>query len=66
MFMQKIFLPFLLVFCCNLFVAAQPEAYIESNYDPHALFSPLFYPNGETITRAATGEPNTGYWQKLR
>jgi hypothetical protein len=34
-----------------------------SAYDPHALFSPLFYPNGETITRAASGEPNVGYWQ---
>ena len=36
---------------------------MESNYDPHALFSPLFYTTGETITRAATGEPNVGYWQ---
>ncbi|MBC7687214.1 MAG: M1 family metallopeptidase [Aquabacterium sp.] len=27
------------------------------------LFSPIFYPTGETITRAATGEPNRGYWQ---
>ena len=36
---------------------------ITSAYDPHALFSPLFYSNGETITRAATGEPNVGYWQ---
>ena len=35
----------------------------KSIYDPHALFSPLFYPTGETITRAATGEPNAGYWQ---
>ena len=34
-----------------------------SSYDPHALFSPLFYAAGETITRAATGEPNVGYWQ---
>jgi Peptidase family M1 domain len=34
-----------------------------SNYDPHKLFSPLFYPTGATLTRAATGEPNTGYWQ---
>jgi Peptidase family M1 domain len=32
-------------------------------YDPHKLFSPLFYPSGATVTRAATGEPNTGYWQ---
>jgi Peptidase family M1 domain len=61
--MHKIFLSVSLFFCCNLFVVAQPEAYIESNYDPHALFSPLFYPNGETVTRAVTGEPNTGYWQ---
>ena len=36
---------------------------IESNYDPHALFSPVFYKTCETITRAATGEPNVGYWQ---
>jgi hypothetical protein len=34
-----------------------------STYDPHALFSPLFYPDGGTITRAADGSPNTGYWQ---
>ncbi len=39
------------------------EVNIESNYDPHTLFSPLFYATGETITRAATGEPNIGYWQ---
>lgn len=41
---------------------AQDDAVI-SNYDPHLLFSPIFYPNGATITRAATGEPNVGYWQ---
>ena len=35
----------------------------KSIYDSHALFSPLFYATGETITRAATGEPNAGYWQ---
>lgn len=34
-----------------------------SKYDPHALFSPLFYPSGGTISRAATGAPNVGYWQ---
>ena len=36
---------------------------VASNYDAHALFTPLFYANGETITRSATGEPNVGYWQ---
>jgi hypothetical protein len=34
-----------------------------SQYDSHALFAPLFYNGGGTITRAANGEPNTGYWQ---
>ncbi|MEP7237436.1 MAG: M1 family metallopeptidase [Ferruginibacter sp.] len=36
---------------------------INSKYDPHALFEPNFYPSGGTISRAATGEPNVGYWQ---
>src|ERR1700733_2502237 len=34
-----------------------------SKYDPHTLFSPSFYPVGETITRSADGQPNKGYWQ---
>jgi peptidase M1-like protein len=34
-----------------------------SKYDPHALFSPSFYPTGESITRSADGQPNKGYWQ---
>lgn len=42
---------------------AQIEDTLQSKYDPHQLFSPLFYPAGGTITRAANGEPNTGYWQ---
>ena len=46
----------------RLFTFAQ-QTTIESSYDPHALFSPLFYTTGESITRAADGEPNTGYWQ---
>lgn len=35
----------------------------QSTYDPHQLFSPLFYPVGATATRAATGEPGVAYWQ---
>src|SRR4249919_2346026 len=42
---------------------AQEENKIESKYDPYALFKPNFYPSGGTISRAATGEPNSGYWQ---
>ncbi|MEO6733591.1 MAG: M1 family metallopeptidase [Ferruginibacter sp.] len=53
-----------LFFCSTiLFSTAQNEVPIESVYDPHDLFSPLFYPIGETNTRAVTGEPNVGYWQ---
>jgi hypothetical protein len=60
--MQKLMLS-VIVMCCSLFTIAQQEPVIETNYDPHALFSPLFYPVGGTISRAATGEPNVGYWQ---
>jgi len=55
----------LFAFCiCSLSGFAQDdEGTISTRYDPHALFGPFFYPGGSTITRAATGEPNTGYWQ---
>ena len=59
--MQKCFL-FSLLLGLSFSSFAQ-NSKIESNYDPHSLFSPLFYTTGETITRAATGEPNVGYWQ---
>jgi hypothetical protein len=55
------FLPLLLILSLCSF--AQNDGNINSKYDPHALFSPIFYPAGTTITRAATGEPNLGYWQ---
>lgn len=32
-------------------------------YDPHLLFSPLFYPTAVNEYRAATGEPGSKYWQ---
>jgi hypothetical protein len=35
----------------------------ESKYDPHALFSPLFYTQNGNEYRAATGEPGPAYWQ---
>ncbi|MBC7889727.1 MAG: M1 family metallopeptidase [Ferruginibacter sp.] len=53
-----------LFFCgTSLSALAQDEAPILSAYDPHVLFSPMFYPMGESITRASTGEANVGYWQ---
>ena len=60
--MIKKFFLFSILFASGVCSFAQ-EVNIESNYDSHALFSPLFYATGETITRAATGEPNAGYWQ---
>jgi hypothetical protein len=44
-------------------VSAQDENNFETKYNPKDLFSPAFYPTGETITRSADGSPNTGYWQ---
>ena len=50
------------ILCGILSAHAQSTPKI-SAYDPHALFSPMFYPVGGTISRAADGSPNTGYWQ---
>ncbi len=46
----------------NLSTYAQ-ETIVSTIYDPHHLFSPVFYNTTGTISRAATGEPNIGYWQ---
>ncbi len=61
--MQKSGLFFIVLFFVGTAAVAQNEENIETKYNPHALFSPLFYPSGGTISRAATGEPNVGYWQ---
>lgn len=54
---------FLCIALFNFINIQAQEAKIVSKYDPHALFSPLFYANGGTVSRAATGEPTVGYWQ---
>ena len=60
--LKKIF--FLCGFSSIIFSAfAQQDPVIETKYDPHNLFSPMFYPSSVNISRAATGEPNIGYWQ---
>src|SRR5436190_11582542 len=59
---KKIF-SFLFFFIIAVAAFAQEDLIKQSKYDPHALFSPNFYPSGGTISRAATGEPNVGYWQ---
>lgn len=50
--------------CLVSFAAVHAQEAVKlSNYNPQALFSPMFYPTGGNITRAATGAPNVGYWQ---
>jgi len=53
----------LLLLVSAITVQAQEDIIMESKYDPHALFGPTFYTTTGTISRAATGEPNVGYWQ---
>ena len=58
--MKKIFLAsFILSITFSVF--AQDTTH--SIYDPHTLFSPMPYGTSVNISRAATGEPNIGYWQ---
>ena len=61
--MTKRICNFFLLIISVITVQAQDENKIDSKYNPYALFSPNFYPSGNSITRAGTGEPNTGYWQ---
>lgn len=60
--MQKSFLAAAILFCFAGAANAQTTPKT-SVYDPHTLFSPLFYTTGGTITRSADGSPNIGYWQ---
>ncbi|HNU87306.1 MAG TPA: M1 family metallopeptidase [Ferruginibacter sp.] len=59
---KKIF-SFLTLSISVISLQAQDDLIKQSKYDPHALFGPVFYRDGGTISRAATGEPNVGYWQ---
>lgn len=61
--MLKKIIGFIALGLCAFQTQAQDDLIKQSKYDPHALFSPLFYTSGGTISRAATGEPNAGYWQ---
>ncbi|MES2431337.1 MAG: M1 family metallopeptidase [Bacteroidota bacterium] len=53
------------VITCCLFInfSNAQEDSVQSKYDPHKLFSPIFYSTGGTETRAANGEPGIAYWQ---
>ncbi len=60
---MKIQICLIAVFCFHYNSTIAQEKDSLTRYNPHNLFSPLFYPSGGTISRAATGEPNVGYWQ---
>lgn len=42
---------------------AHAQTIEKSIYSPQDLFAPNFYEQGSSITRAANGAPNEGYWQ---
>ncbi len=51
---------FSLIFICNCFISFSQAG---TKYDPHVLFSPLFYPPSVNEYRGANGEPGPKYWQ---
>ena len=61
--MIKRFFSLVFILLALLSVHAQSDNTVQSRYNPYALFSPNFYPVSNSLTRSATGEPNTGYWQ---
>ncbi len=61
--MQKSFLPLFLIIIISFAVGAQPKPQSESKYDPHVLFSPLFYTQYGNEYRAGNGGPGPAYWQ---
>ena len=55
-----------LILCCTFSMtswAQVPETIVESNYDPHVAFSPLFYTQNGNENRSASGYPGPKYWQ---
>ena len=54
---------FLALFVCLSGMAGAQTTTKVSTYDPHQLFGPWFYPQGNSITRSSDGSPNLVYWQ---
>jgi hypothetical protein len=48
---------------CLLISGLSAPVLAQTKYDPHALFSPLFYTQSGNEYRAANGEPGPAYWQ---
>lgn len=51
------------LFVVNVLFAQQQTQPPVSKYDPHPLFSPLFYPSSVNEYRSADGDPGPKYWQ---
>ena len=60
---KKLLVACCFIFCSALSVSAQTADSFATNYYPHDLFSPLFYPPANNTTRSADGSPGAGYWQ---
>ena len=59
--MKRILLSFLAF--SFVYLNAKAQTIEKSTYNPTDLFAPNFYEQGSSITRAANGSPNEGYWQ---
>ncbi len=60
---KKCLLPVLIMLLLCATSTAQTAPQTKTTYNPHNLFSPLFYGNNTLNTRATTGEPANSYWQ---
>ena len=60
---KKTGLALMLSVCLLSLTFAQQVISVKSSYDPHLLFSPLFYQQYGNEYRSGSGEPGPAYWQ---
>jgi Peptidase family M1 domain len=60
---QRFLLHLVLIIAISTTSRGQSASTSESKYDPHVLFSPLFYTQYGNEYRAGNGEPGPAYWQ---
>ena len=60
---KKTGLALMLSVCLLSLTFAQQVVSVKSSYDPHLLFSPLFYQQYGNEYRSGNGEPGPAYWQ---
>lgn len=59
---KKLFGACLLLACASPSFSQQADSFA-TNYYPHDLFGPFFYPPANNSTRSADGSPGPAYWQ---